>query len=314
MLSLAVPVVDTSTEEPPPLLIAVHGPPGVGKTTLIRCLIKHFTRQSAGELRGPVTVVSSKKRRLTFVECPNDICGMIDVAKAADLVLLLVDGEFGFEMETFEFLMLLQQHGMPKVIGVLNHLDGFKDNKKLKKVKKELKTRFSVEVSHGSKLFYLSGIRHGKYLKREVLNLARFISTAKTRPINWRLSHPYLLTDRFEVRRFLLCSALQRLSFDPGMLFIHVCHDVRTEKECIHLPLYFMLEAKLRLCRLSQARRLFARTHGVNAQSLCLDTFVVATCESGSVYTSLVWMTSPSMRLSSFLTLARCLRRSRSVA
>lgn len=208
---VAVPVVDNSTEEPPPLLVAVHGPPGVGKTTLIRCLIKHYTRQSAGELRGPVTVVSSKKRRLTFIECPTDICGMLDVAKAADLVLLLIDGEFGFEMETFEFLMLLQQHGMPKVIGVLNHLDGFKDNKKLKKVKKELKTRFEVEVSHGSKLFYLSGIRHGKYLKREVLNLARFISTAKTRPINWRLSHPYLIADRFEVR----CRLCHLLSSEP---------------------------------------------------------------------------------------------------
>lgn len=199
VVQCAVPVVDNATDEPAPLLVAIHGPPGVGKTTLIRCLIKHYTRQSVGELRGPVTVVSSKKRRITFVECPNDICGMIDVAKAADVVLLLVDGEFGFEMETFEFLMLLQQHGMPKVIGVLNHLDGFKDNKKLKKVKKELKNRFDVEVSHGSKLFYLSGIRHGKYLKREVLNLARFISTAKTRPITWRLSHPYLLADRFEV-------------------------------------------------------------------------------------------------------------------
>ena len=29
-------------------------------------------------------------------------------AKYADLVLLLIDGGFGFEMETFEFLNLLQ--------------------------------------------------------------------------------------------------------------------------------------------------------------------------------------------------------------
>lgn len=34
--------------------------------------------------------------------------GMIDAAKYADLVLLLIDGGFGFEMETFEFLNLLQ--------------------------------------------------------------------------------------------------------------------------------------------------------------------------------------------------------------
>ena len=33
---------------------------------------------------------------------------MLDVAKAADLVLLLVDASFGFEMETFEFLNILQ--------------------------------------------------------------------------------------------------------------------------------------------------------------------------------------------------------------
>lgn len=39
----------------------------------------------------------------------------------------------------------------------------------------------------------------GKYLKREVLNLARFISVAKFRPLIWRTQHPYLLADRFEV-------------------------------------------------------------------------------------------------------------------
>ena len=39
----------------------------------------------------------------------------------------------------------------------------------------------------------------GKYLKREVLNLARFISVMKTRPLTWRLAHPYMVADRFEV-------------------------------------------------------------------------------------------------------------------
>ena len=33
---------------------------------------------------------------------------MLDASKYADLVLLLIDGSFGFEMETFEFLNLLQ--------------------------------------------------------------------------------------------------------------------------------------------------------------------------------------------------------------
>ena len=31
-----------------------------------------------------------------------------DIGKVADLVLLLIDASFGFEMETFEFLNILQ--------------------------------------------------------------------------------------------------------------------------------------------------------------------------------------------------------------
>ena len=32
------------------------------------------------------------------MECPNDINGMIDCAKVADLAILLIDGSYGFEM------------------------------------------------------------------------------------------------------------------------------------------------------------------------------------------------------------------------
>ena len=42
--------------------------------------------------------VLGKQRRVQFVECPNDINGMIDAAKFADLALLLIDGSYGFEM------------------------------------------------------------------------------------------------------------------------------------------------------------------------------------------------------------------------
>lgn len=195
---LHAPVVDPGAAEPPPFVVLVQGPPGSGKTTLIKCLVKHYTRQNLAEVKGPITIVSGKKRRITFVECPQDLNSMIDAAKYADLVLLMIDGGYGFEMETFEFLNLLQVHGFPKVMGVLTHLDGFKDQKKLRKTKKKLKARFWTEIYDGAKLFYLSGIHYGKYLKREVLNLARFISVMKFRPLTWRLKHPYLIADRFE--------------------------------------------------------------------------------------------------------------------
>ena len=41
--------------------------------------------------------------------------------------------------------------------------------------------RFWTEIYEGAKLFYLSGMVHGRYNKRDTLNLARFISIAKVR-------------------------------------------------------------------------------------------------------------------------------------
>ncbi|KAK2993682.1 hypothetical protein RJ640_026138, partial [Escallonia rubra] len=208
---LHVPTIDRSTGEPAPF---------VGKSLLIKSLVKHYTKHNLPEVRGPITIVSGKQRRLQFVECPNDINGMIDAAKYADLALLLIDGSYGFEMgvsvakmmsdrvmimvltvvfhETFEFLNILQVHGFPKVMGVLTHLDKFKDVKKLKKTKQRLKHRFWTEIYDGAKLFYLSGLIHGKYHKREIHNLARFISVMKFHTLSWRVSHPYILVDRFE--------------------------------------------------------------------------------------------------------------------
>jgi len=43
-------------------------------------------------------LVAGKKRRLTIVECNNDLNSMIDIGKIADLVLLMIDASFGFEM------------------------------------------------------------------------------------------------------------------------------------------------------------------------------------------------------------------------
>ena len=197
-----VPEVDRTPSEYvecPPYVVAIVGPPKVGKSTLLRCLVKNFTRQSLSDIHGPVTIVSGKKRRLTLLECAgNDINSMIDVAKVADLVLLLVDASFGFEMEVFEFLNICQVHGFPRIMGVLTHLDSYKNNKVLQRTKKIMKHRFWTEVYQGAKLFYLSGMVHGEYQKTEVHNLGRFISVMKFRPLLWRQAHPYLLIDRLE--------------------------------------------------------------------------------------------------------------------
>ncbi len=163
---------------------------------MIKSLVKRYTKHSLTELNGPITVVSGKRRRLTFIESSNDLNSMIDIGKIADLVLLLVDGNFGLEMETMEFLEILKTHGFPRVFTIATHLDLFTSPKTLRASKKRLKQRIWTEVYQGSKVFYLSGIINGRYPDREILNLTRFLSTMKFRPLKWRNEHSYLLADR----------------------------------------------------------------------------------------------------------------------
>ncbi|KAI6647112.1 Bms1l protein [Oopsacas minuta] len=196
-----IPVAEQTynTAEVPPYIVAVVGPPKVGKSTLIRSLVKNYTRHNLRSVIGPITIVSGRKRRLTFIEVDNDMCCMIDVAKIADLCLLLIDASFGFEIETFEFINILQVHGFPQVMGVLTHLDLIPRTKTLRRAKKDLRHRFWTEIYQGAKVFYLSGILNGDlYPSMEVHNLSRFISVMRFHPTQWRLSHAFFLADRVE--------------------------------------------------------------------------------------------------------------------
>lgn len=196
---LHVPLVDRLPDEAPPRLVAIVGPPGVGKTTLLKSMIRRYAKETISDPQGPITVVTSKKQRLTFIECPNELEAMVDIAKVADIVLLMIDGNFGFEMETMEFLNVLAATGMPgNVFGILTHLDLFRKPQALKDAKKRLKRRLWTELYQGAHLFYLSGVMNGRYPDREIHNLSRFLSVMKNpRPLIWRNNHPYSIIDSF---------------------------------------------------------------------------------------------------------------------
>lgn len=61
---LHVPQISrTNEDEAPPVIIAIVGPQGVGKTTLMRSLVRRFTKHTLKDIRGPVTVISGKFHR-----------------------------------------------------------------------------------------------------------------------------------------------------------------------------------------------------------------------------------------------------------
>jgi ribosome biogenesis protein BMS1 len=124
---------------------------------------------------------------------------IIDMSKIADIALVMVDASVGFEMETFEFLCLLKNHGFTSVMGVLTHMDEFRQNKSLNKLKKQIKKRFLKEVTDKAKLFYLYGIKNNLYMKMQMHTLARYLRVIKPGCPGFRQNHPYILADRFDV-------------------------------------------------------------------------------------------------------------------
>ena len=117
---------------------------------------------------------------------------MVDAAKLADLVLLVIDGSYGFEMETFEFLNVLR-YDFQRSLEYLQYLDHFSDPKN-EEAKKTLKSRFWSEIYHGAKLFYLRHVQwtvhHARYLESRTVHLDLEVQTyrvATPTHISWKI-------------------------------------------------------------------------------------------------------------------------------
>jgi ribosome biogenesis protein BMS1 len=86
------------------------------------------------------------------------------------IIVVIVDNNtttcsYGFEMETFEYLNLLQLHTSPSAghHDAPGQVDRFKLNKTLQKTKKALKHRFWTNIYKGAKMFDFTGVINGKY-------------------------------------------------------------------------------------------------------------------------------------------------------
>lgn len=185
--------------EPAPPVVAIFGPKGSGKTVFLDSLVKWYTKQNVREIRGTVTLMVSKTKRLTLLECPSTLSAMVDTAKIADLLIFLVDASVGFEIETFEMLSLLKTHGFPKVLCVVTKLDSHAEERKQREVLRKIKKRMWTEICDGIKILQMTKIVRDRYLDRDVSRATRHITQMKYRPILWRSTHPFVLADQLEV-------------------------------------------------------------------------------------------------------------------
>ncbi|MCL7029357.1 hypothetical protein MKW94_007021 [Papaver nudicaule] len=83
-------------------------------------------------------------------------------------------------------------------MGVLTHLDEFKDETELDETKERLQDNFRTEIYQGAMISCLSGLDHDLYKMLEVEELARHILMFQSCLSSWRVAHPYVLVDRFE--------------------------------------------------------------------------------------------------------------------
>ena len=193
-------IIKYTTEiDKPPLILVIQGGKGSGKTTLIKSLVKYYTNQNITKVNGSITIRNSKNQRITLIKCPNDINGLDDCAKIADVAITLIDARIGFEMDTFEFISLLKNHGFTSVMGVITHMDEYKQNKSLSKYKKKIKKRFLKDATDKSKLFYLYGIKNNLYIKQQLHTMARFLKVTNPNTPLFRINHPYLFCDRYDI-------------------------------------------------------------------------------------------------------------------
>lgn len=195
-----LPYVARYGDYPPPDLVAIIGPKGVGKTTLTKALVKVIGGYSISDPIGPITVIASKTKRITFYDVPSSIPAILDISKLVNLVILVVNAKVGLEVEHYEYLNILQATGFPRVFTVFTHLDEFHKIKALRNEKVKLRERIWKEVHPGSRVFYMNGLAYGRtYHKTDMALLARILSRQEYKlGLNWRDNHAGVLIDRIE--------------------------------------------------------------------------------------------------------------------
>lgn len=178
---------------PPKIVGIVSMGPGLSSEEIFEDL------KSEGELCGGEHDAKSRiastvsygtwKQRITLVKASRTVQSVLDVAKIADLLVLVVPSE-GVDDLGEQFISLLKAQGLPAVIGVTKGLSSLQVKNKKEK-KRDLRKWFSSQFVDEPKLLPMDN-------KQEIVQVIRFLSSTKLKTIAWREVRPYLFADNIQ--------------------------------------------------------------------------------------------------------------------
>lgn len=140
----------------------------------------------------PITLRFPKfKQRMTFFNTPMTPLGVLDIAKAADMILFVGHAADDVSSISSEMMNLLFAQGVPSVMVVIQGLNELKNIKAQNEVKKKFGKYFNDSFPEKPRIVPLDK-------PQDTAQLIRWLSNIKLRSVHWRDQHAHLLADRWE--------------------------------------------------------------------------------------------------------------------
>lgn len=130
------------------------------------------------------------KQKIQFVPLKRNFIDVIDAFKVADFGLLLMSADVEVDQFGINCLLAILNQGLVNVVPVVQNLDNIAA-KLRPSTKKSLLAFVQQFVPEQEHLFSLDN-------DNECMNVLRYITSQRPKPMSWRDNHPYMLADQVE--------------------------------------------------------------------------------------------------------------------
>lgn len=159
---------------------------------------------------------------MSLVDPPRDLIAILDVAKCADLVLLVLGPHASLEEPSFDafgyrVLTALKAQGLPAVMGAAHGDNSMVSAKKATEGKKFVTRYFATELGEDTKLFHVS-------TDDDTKNLVRALSASPPKSLSWREDRSYMLAQEVEYSSADGVLCLRGYVRGPGLRCQHLAH------------------------------------------------------------------------------------------